>query len=236
MANRPNENVLRALHLLSEISTATELLSLGLNQAASAKWQAGQPGGVFTQLSQGVERVLKVTFWLNEESRRRAVDPKFGSGAGGHALSELNAKVFDVLLAEARRKAPYVEGLVNETLADSYWPDLLRALDGWAATSGRYRDLDALRGKEAKGDPPWAAWEEAEHRAVTECGGWANLTEETLIASRRRMILSIMRWWHTIYRSWQHGLVGAQGKMFSSELDPRNLHLDQSIANLVARR
>lgn len=236
MVNRPNEHVRRALHLSSEITTATELLALGLNQAASNKWQARQPGGVFNQLSQGVERVLKVTFWLNEQSHGREVDPKFGSGAAGHALSELNAKVFDILLVESRRKTPYIEGLVNKAVTDSYWPDLLLALDRWAATSGRYRDLDALRGKEFHGDPAWASWDEAEHRAVAQAGGWANLTDEVLVASRQRMLLSIMRWWHTIYRSWQHGLVGDDGRRFASELDPKNIHLDQAIYNLVAGR
>jgi hypothetical protein len=236
MPNRPNERVLRALHLSSEITTATELLALGLNQAANAKWQARQPGGVFTQLSQGVERVLKVTFWLNEQRYGREVDPKFGSGSGGHALRELNTKVFEVLQSESRRNTPYMEGLVNETVTDPYWPDLLLALDRWAAADGRYRDLDALRGKGSHGDPPWASWDEAEHRAVTEAGGWGNLNAETLIASRQRMLLSIMRWWHTVYRSWQHGLVGDDGETFSSGLDPKNIHLDEDIFNLVVGR
>ena len=236
MVNRPNEQVRRALHLSSEITTATELLALGLNQAANIEWQARQPGGVFNQLAQGVERVLKVTFWLNEQSHGRDVDPKFGSGAAGHALSELNSKVFDILLVESRRKTPYIEGLVDEAVTDSFWPDLLLALDRWAATSGRYRDLDALRGKEPHGDPAWASWEEAEHRAVTQAGGWANLTDEVLVASRQRMLLSIMRWWHTIYRCWQHGLVGGDGRQFASELNPKNIHIDPVICDLVAGR
>ena len=228
--------MLRALHLSSEITTATELLALGLNQAANKKWVARQPGGAFTQLSQGVERVLKVTFWLYEQSHGRAVDPKFGSGSGGHALDELNAKVFDILISESQSRTPYIEGLVNEVVRDPYWPDLLLALDRWAATSGRYLDLDALRGKESHDDPPWASWDEAEHRAVTDAGGWGNPTTETFEASRQRMLLSIMRWWHTLYRSWQHGLVGDEGKMFSSELDPKNVHLDRGVFRLIAGR
>ncbi|MCI4657332.1 hypothetical protein [Cryobacterium zhongshanensis] len=236
MVNRPSDQVMRALHLASELTTATELLALGLNQVASPRWQARQPGGAFTQLSQGVERVLKVTFWLNEESHGREVDARFGSGASGHALGELNARVIDIYLVESRTAMPYVRGLVEEVLSDPYWGDVLLALDRWSATSGRYRDLDALRGRKGMDDPPWASWEEAEHRAVTECGGWADLTEETLIEGRQRLLLSVMRWWHTLFRGWQHGLVGEQGKQFSSGLDPKNPHLDQSIANLVAGR
>lgn len=236
MTNRPNDQVMRAQHLASELTTATELLALGLNQVASRKWQARQPGAAFTQLSQGVERVLKLTYWLNEENHGRQVDPKFGSGAAGHALGELNAKVFDIFVAESLTTTAYMRGLVDEALADPYWSDILLALDRWADTPGRYRDLDALRGRDAPGDPPWASWNEAEHRAITESGGWANLTDEVLVASRRRMLLSVMCWWHTLYRGWQHGLVGAQGVQFSSGLDPKNLHLDQSIAGLVAGR
>jgi hypothetical protein len=236
MVNRPNAQIVRSLHLVSELITATELLALGLNQVSSPKWQARQPGAAFTQLSQGVERVLKLTFWLNEERRGRDVDPKFGSGAAGHALGELNAKVFHIYLAESQTAAPYVTGLVAQALGDPYWGDILLALDRWSATSGRYRDLDALRGREAQGDPAWASWDEAEHRAITEGGGWANLTEDALVEGRQRMLLSVMRWWHTLFRGWQHGLVGDLGKQFSSELDPKNPHLDQSIANLIAGR
>jgi hypothetical protein len=236
MTNRPNERVLRAFSLSSELTTATELLALGLNQSANAKWVARQPGGVFTQLSQGVERVLKVTFWLHEQSEGREVDSKFGSGSGGHALKELNSKVFDILVFESQLKTPYIARLVEEVVVDPYWPDLLLALDRWAATSGRYRDLDALRGKHLQGDPPWASWEEAEHRAVTAAGGWANPTDETFAASRMRMLLSIMQWWHTLYRGWQHGLVGEDGIMFSSALDPKNIYLDDAVFKLIAGR
>lgn len=236
MLNRPNERVLRALHLSSEITTATELLALGLNQAANPKWKTFQPGGVFTQLSQGVERVLKVTYWLNEQDHGREVDPRFGSGPGGHALLELDRRVFAALQSESRERTPYVTGLLEEVTTDPYWPDLLLALDRWAATSGRYRDLDALRGKESQIDPPWASWDAAEHRAVTEAGGWGNLTDDTFAVSRQRMILSIMRWWHTLYRSWQNGLVGDQGRMFSSDLNPKNIHLDSALSNLIEAR
>ncbi|QJU54798.1 hypothetical protein SCB71_17065 [Herbiconiux sp. KACC 21604] len=236
MVNRPNDQVLRAHHLASELSTATELLAVGLNQCASPKWQVRQPGAAFTPLSQGVERALKVTLWLNEENHGRQIDPKFGSGASGHALGELNAKVLDVYTAGSQTANAYMRGLVDEVVADPFWRDILLALDRWAATPGRYRDLDALRGRAAHDDPPWASWGEAEHRAITEVGGWAHLTDEVLATSRRRMLLSIMRWWHTLYRGWQHGLVGAQGVQFSSGLDPKNLHLDPSIAALVAGR
>ncbi|MBT1665789.1 hypothetical protein [Curtobacterium flaccumfaciens] len=236
MANRPNAQVLRAMHLASEISTATEQLALGLNQAASPSWQARQPGAVFTQLSQGVERVLKVTYLLGEENSGRQVDPKFGAGPGGHAISELDGRVFASLAAASKSAVPYLRELVAETLDDSYWRDVLAALDAWAATSGRYRDLDALRGKTAQVDPAWVPWEEAERRAITEGGGWTTLSEETLKASRLRVVQSVMRWWHTLYRCWQHGLVGADGRTFASELSPQNLHLDTTVAGLVAGR
>lgn len=233
MVNRPNDRVLRAVHLSSELTTATELIALGLNQIANEKWVARQPGGAFNQLAQGVERVLKLSFGLNEQSQGRVVGAQFGSGGSGHGVITLHTRVMEILLAESSSAAPYVQGLLAETLADPYWADILTALDRWAATSGRYRDLDALRGRQVQGDPPWASWEEAEHRAVTELGGWGSLTDEVLARAREQMLLSIMRWWHTIYRSWQHGLLGAEGKVFASELSPQNRHLNPTIANLV---
>lgn len=54
---------------------------------------------------------------------------------------------------------------------DLYWQDVLAASDAWAATSGRYGDLDALRGKESQVDSGWAPWEEAERRAIAEVRG-----------------------------------------------------------------
>ncbi len=234
--NKPNPKVLRALHLASELSTATELLSLGLNQVANPKWNAHQPGGAFNQLSQGAERLLKATFWVYESSNGRSVDSRFGSGASGHAISDLDERVFDIYVSESKSLTPYVRELVAEARSDSYWRDIVLALDSWAATSGRYRDLDALRGRTHQGDPPWASWDAAEHRAITEAGGWGNLTEEHLIDSRKRLMLSFMRWWHVHYRAWQHGLVGAEGKQFSSEIRPASLHLDPSVAALIDGR
>jgi hypothetical protein len=236
MTNRPNARVLRAVYLSSEISTASEHLAVGLNQAANPAWQARQAGAVFTQLSQGVERVLKVTYLLGEESAGRQVDPKFGAGPGGHAISELDARVFSFIEPASRSAVPYLRGLVSETLDDPYWRDVLRALDAWAAASGRYRDLDALRGRPPQGDPAWAAWEEAERRAISEAGDWAELSEEALKASRLRVLRSVMSWWHTLYRCWQHGLVGADGRTFASELNPQNIHLDPSVAALITGR
>jgi hypothetical protein len=236
MANSPNERIVRAMHLASEISTATEHLALGLNQAPNPAWQARQPGAVFTQLSQGVERLLKVTYLLSEESAGRAVDPKFGAGAGGHAISVLNTRVLSTLAAASESAAPYLRELLADTMNDPFWRDVVTALDAWAATSGRYGDLDALRGKASQVDPAWAPWEEAEHRAIAEGEGWGNLSEEALIASRLLVLHSVMRWWHTLYRCWQHGLVGADGRTFASDVSPQNLHLDAALAGLVARR
>lgn len=236
MANRPNERIARAMHLASEISTATEHLALGLNQAASPAWQARQPGAAFTQLSQGVERLLKVTYLLSEESAGRAVDPKFGAGAGGHAITDLNTRVLSTLAAASESAVPYLRELLADTMNDPYWKDVLIALDAWAATSGRYGDLDALRGKESRVDPAWAPWEEAERRAIAEGGWWGNLSDDALAASRLLVLRSVMRWWHTLYRCWQHGLVGADGKAFASGVSPQNLHLNSELAELVARR
>lgn len=185
MANRPNDRVLRALHLSSELTTATELIALGLNQIASVKWVARQPGGAFNQLAQGVERVLKLSFGLNKQNKGRVVGAQFGSGGSGHGVITLHTRVMENLLAETSSAAPYVHSLLTETLADPHWADILTALDRWAATSGRYRDLDAIRGRPVHGDPPWATWEEAEHRAVTELGGWGNLTDDVFSPGAR---------------------------------------------------
>lgn len=236
MTNRPNERALRAFHLSSELTTATELMALGLNQIADVKWVARQPGGAFNQLAQGVERVLKLCFGMSEQSHGRTVDAKFGSGGGGHALVAIHSVVMENLLAESAHASPYVRKLLSDAITDPFWNDALRALDLWAATPGRYRDLDALRGKQVHGDPPWAPWELAEHRAVTELDGWGNPNDEVIAQSRERMLLSIMCWWHTIYRSWQNGLVGAEGEVFASELNPRNRHLNPTIANLIQGR
>jgi hypothetical protein len=59
---------------------------------------------------------------------------------------------------------------------------------------------------------------------------------DVLTASRLRVLCSVMRWWHTLYRCWQHGLVGADGKTFASDVSPQNLHLNGELVELVARR
>jgi hypothetical protein len=87
---------------------------------------------------------------------------------------------------------PYIRELVSETNDDPNWRDVLAALDAWAAASGRYRDLDALRGKPAQGDPAWAKWEEAERRAISEIGGWAELSDEVLTHDRLAQLVPVV--------------------------------------------
>lgn len=236
MANRPDEQAVRAVHLSREVAAATDLLAAGLNLAASSTWRADQPGAAFTQLSQGVERVLKVTLLLSERNQGREADPKFLSGRGGHAIGEMNERVFDILTNESQQSAPYVVGIVAEAVCDPYWPYVVAALDRWAGAAGRYRDIDALAGKVVDGDQSWVPWEEAERRAIDEGSGWVAPSTRTLLAGRQRILLSIMRWWHTIFRSWQHGLVGDDGRAFASALDPQNPNLDSPIKALVAGR
>jgi hypothetical protein len=237
VTNRPNEEIQLAIRLASEIDTATEQLALALNQMITHGWVARQPGAVFTSLAVGIERVLKLTIGEKARNEGGSFPTSWRGDRSGHDLETLYQEASVALETSAASAAPYLMGLLNQLDEDPYWPGILESLSMWAQASGRYADLDALAGKAGPSRHAWEPWESAEHQIFTDTNAWGRIDDDAIRRMRIRMAASVMIWWHTYYRAWQHGLISDRGKQFSSALAPNGVrHLNPALKALVVNR
>jgi hypothetical protein len=235
----PPRDVVFGLHLISEISTATQLLAVGLNQIVEPSWYASEPASALTCMSSGVERILKLTYGLSALDRGEPFPSAKKLRAFGHDLTTLDSTVRPGLAARSQTLGKaHVKNLLTDVDADPYWPGLLKALDAWAAAAGRYRDLTILTGEPATGDPPAAAWDAIERACIEDLGLLSAVagadSRTALVQMRTRLALSILKWWHAIYRTWTHGLLGAERISPGTALSPsENRNLAPALAAAV---
>ncbi|GAA6526897.1 hypothetical protein [Intrasporangium sp. DVR] len=213
MTNEPHPDIVFGLHLVNEITTATQLLAVGLNQIIEPNWYASEPATSFTCMASGVERILKLTFGLSASHQGQPFPSAKQLQKLGHDLIALEGFVHPPLTAKARALGKgYVADLLADVGTDPYWPGLLATLDSWASASGRYRDLTILTGEKTHQDPPTALWDATERACLQDLGLWAAIVgpdnRAALVQARTRLALSILKWWHAIFRVWTHGLLG----------------------------
>lgn len=156
----PHPDIVFGMHLENEIITATQLLASGLNLIVEPSWYASEPAVAFTCMSSGVERILKLTYGLSLIANGKTFPDTKGLQKLGHNLLSLEDLVRPGLATTAQVGGMgYVAGLLAEVDSDPYWRGILIALNGWAAASGRYRDLTILTGEMVREDSPKAHWE-----------------------------------------------------------------------------
>lgn len=226
--------------VINEIGAATQLLATGLNQIIDPGWECREPASAFTCLASGVERVTKLTYGLDTLNSGGSFPNEAELRKLGHDLVKLHDIVIPSLVTHATKAGnDYAVRLLRDATSDPYWPGILASLNAWAAASGRYRDLDILAGKTNVDDPPWALWDEAEHRCTEDLKLLRALFEpnnhhSALLAIRTRLAQSVLKWWFALYRSWRHGLLGDHGSVPSSALSPADtLQLAEPLADLV---
>lgn len=242
MPNEPNEDIVFGLHLVSEIATATQLLASGLNQVIAPTWYASEPAVAFTCISSGVERILKLTYGLGLRANGQSFPAAKTLQKLGHNLISLEELVLPSLIANAQSRGNgYVAALLADVTTDPYWPDLLAALNAWAAATGRYRDLTILTGERVHEDAPTAQWNAVELRCLSDLGlllavaGPENRV--ALVEARTRLAVSILNWWHAIFRAWTHGLVGEEHRSAGTALSPaENRALAPVLVRLLSGR
>lgn len=239
MPGTPHPDIVFGLHLINEITTATQLLAVGLNQIVEPRWYATEPASALTCMSSGVERILKLTYGLAilHDGQSFPTDKQLRDL--GHDLVTLDGIVRPRLGASASTLGKnYVGNLLANVEADPYWPGLLTTLNVWADAAGRYRDLTILSGKPAHEDPATAVWNATESECLIDLGlllavaGPDNRT--ALVKARTRLALSVLRWWHAIYRTWTHGLLGTERVSPGTALSPaENRYLAPPLAALI---
>jgi hypothetical protein len=130
----------------------------------------------------------------------------------------------------------FIRCLMTEVETDPYWLPLMNVLQEWADSHGRYRDFSILGGSIPATAAPVELWREISSRVARDLDLIADIGGPDYMAApfkiNERLCLSILLWWHTMYRSWQHGMAGPQGKHVSSLLGP----LDQRFLGDHGRR
>ena len=177
-------------------------------------------------MASGVERILKLTYGASLLDAGQPFPDAHVLRRLGHDLVALDGLVQpDLANRAAWAGKRYVARLLDDVAQDPYWPGLLVTLNAWAASSGRYRDLDRLAGTTPSSDPPWGKWESVERQCLADLGLMSQLAGEhsraAITQARRRLAWSVLCWWNAIYRAWVHGLLGSERKSAGTALDPR---------------
>ena len=239
MNNLPSPQLVFNGALSSEAYTASQLLSEGLNSIISPRWNANEPAVAFTCLASGVERALKLTYGMDLHQRNVAFASQKELRSLGHDLLAVEAQVMAALKdAAAEVGATYAQQLLDAVAGDPYWPCVLAALNAWAGAAGRYRDLTLLSGEAVPGDSPASLWNEVELQCVQDLGLLSELSGPNsrlrLVQVRTRLAESILKWWVAIWRSWTHGLLGADARSAGTALDPtQSLQLAPELIRLA---
>ncbi|MGH2544704.1 MAG: hypothetical protein ACRDIB_18080 [Ardenticatenaceae bacterium] len=209
-----------------EAASSIALMGHGLRVLMGPSWMVDEAAVVLTCLAAGTERLLKLTVghmaladgeeWPGDQIRQY-----------GHHIARLRGDVDALLVTHMRRAtgSKYIDSLLTDIAQDRYLDGIFYALDRWADKDGRYRNLDILAGKHADTESAQQLWEQVESTALadhpellTQLGGGDARSAATTL--RRHVAFSLLRWWHSYYRAWQHGVCGAQGRQRAAALDP----------------
>lgn len=132
MAGAPRREPVFGLHLSNEITTATQLLAVGLNEIVQPCWYAAEPASAFTCMSAGVERLLKLTYGLAELDRQQSFPSDKELRDLGHDLVALDRIVRPLLATNASAFGKY------------YVASLLESVDERPVLARRPRDSGRL--------------------------------------------------------------------------------------------
>lgn len=216
-----------SLALIYETTSIQNLLRDGLQSLESLRFVDTGVDAVFTLLSIGVEKLMKVTLglvslrdtatWSTVEEMRRH----------GHNLEGTDTTVRTMLRANTVRATypAYVAGLLDQVETDQYWPRLLRALHQYGK-SGRFHYLDLL----ANGHP--GEWESPVTYLKSLEGTILDDNPRILVGlasanwpqSRRELnaiiAKSVYQWWGMIYAFWIQGAIGPRARQLASAIKP----------------
>ncbi len=201
------------------VDKAVVPISTALDEVMSPHWYVvdqGQP--TWERLASGVERLGKLTLGLHTEAESGQFPSDSEMRGWRHTVDRIADEVTEAVADWANTNGnQYVEDLARAVEVDPYWSMILEALTTAAsAANGRYRAQGELGGAQPSTDPPSAAWEEAERTAITDLGRMADLcgpqSREVLVQAREQLAHSVLQWWKLVYRAWQHGFCGEDGR------------------------
>ena len=229
MSDGPSAEIQRMSSIIEAVDRAVVPMSAALDEVISPHWNVvdqGQP--TWERLASGVERLGKLTLGLRTEIKTGVFPPDREMKQLWHEVDHIANEVTKAVAEWANANGnQYVEDLARAVEIDPYWSEILEALTtAVSAANGRYRAQGELGGAQPSTDPPSAAWEEAERNAITDLGLMADLSgpqnRQIIVQAREQLAHSILRWWHMVFRAWQHGFCGEDGRRASTEVSRSN--------------
>ena len=220
-----NPQHVRNVALIHELETASSILGHGLRIAAGLRSEAQDVPAALHCLAFGAEKLLKLTYVLAEKDamgvvpRDTELRKKFRHGVvdlEGHTRGEIRGRC-----GVGTGGQGYLAQLLSEVDADPVVPAVLRALGDWGA-GGRYSHVSVYTHPapaiEELWEDPRALWREIEDAVALPAE--ALMSPNVRGALNQAIVDSVRRWWELYFRAWQHGLLGAEARQLSSEIDP----------------
>lgn len=233
------------IHLVIGLAEATGQLATGIQQVVGPRWNSLTGQTAFQDMSGGVEKLAKITYglWFEEEHGHYPKDSE--ARRAGHKITELvEAVQTGIEERAAKAEKSYILGLCKALRDDPNWPMLVDVLNTAAdATKGRYRHTAIMGGKDLSDAPSaYQLWEAIEHDVITDLGLWGSIADisssghgpsDALVRVRGETLHSLLRWWHLVYRAWQHELVGSRSRQFSTEVGLEFENLPDALKTFV---
>ncbi len=225
MSNAPSPEIISGVSLVQALDDATRHLLVGMREISSEDWYVdiGQVG--FELLATGVEKLCKLTLMVEGEVST-------GSWLSDSDLREMKHDVADLVRVTAEvidgftanGNDPYLAELQAAVRDDAVWAHLVRLLNTAASAGvGRYRHAKSMGGCLQDNDSPAHQWDALVKTAATHLGILDDLHDPawSAVATAQvkvRVLDALVRWWYLIYRVWQHGAVGPNGRRAAGEI------------------
>ena len=212
--------------LVDETETAIKLLDEGIR--VIAEWDGGEDNrnpGLFS-MSQGFERLLKLTMTLILSAEGAHPSSKDFKKQYGHRLLPL----LDDVLAKARADADLMKRQalrddIDFCASDKYLREMFDIL-GEFGEKDRYHNLDVVLDGRSRADDPMRRWEALESALHGEDPKWLRLMEsDPALWSKRwyphlavRQVETLQRAARFLVRLWTLGPAQGEGKRLSGLL------------------
>jgi hypothetical protein len=218
------------MHALShEVDAVSSLFRHGFAILAEYRFASRDAEPVFVCLSAGCEKLLKLTIGLHElELGNSWPSQRVMKNQWGHRITKLDERVREIINDRvAHGTAPgYIQELLENVTNDEVNSQVLATVSRYAE-QGRFYNLDALGDISQPEASPARLWDEL-HQALEDkhsdtLAPLAINMEQAWEDNRRELneaIIDSMRTWcKLIARAWMTGVIGAQAKMYASQLD-----------------
>lgn len=214
---------------IGEITSTRNLLGYGLKALREGAFFDTTRDPIFTMLSIGVEKHLKLVLGVLsvEDAGRWATKSEMKSY--GHGIAEMWDHVMDKVSERTAGKSDYLRGLVAGVDADPVLRPLLEVLDRYGR-SGRFYNLDLLGDTPQSELAPDAMFDAVEQAAMADPEVAATYTAamadvsgqdawDTFYATlRARIARSVEEAWEMLSRLGMHGVFGELGKFMGADL------------------